>query len=48
MKVMDSLNTHCGRDTLAYAAAERRKAWKLRRDFISPRYTTSWAELLRV
>ena len=34
-KAMDSLNAHYGRDTLAYAAAGRRKAWKLRRDFMS-------------
>jgi DNA polymerase V len=48
MKAMDGLNASCGRDTLAFAAAGRGKAWKLRRDFMSPRYTTSWNELLAV
>jgi DNA polymerase V len=48
MKAMDSLNAHYGRDTLGYASAGRKKAWKLRRDFMSPRYTTSWDELLAV
>jgi DNA polymerase V len=48
MRAMDGLNAHYGRDTLAYAAAGRQKAWKLRRDFMSPRYTTSWRELLSV
>ena len=48
MRAMDRLNGHYGRDTLAYAATGRRKAWKLRRDHSSPRYTTSWDELLAV
>ncbi|MFK9175216.1 DUF4113 domain-containing protein [Escherichia coli] len=45
---MDSLNAHYGRNTLAYAAAGWQKAWKLRRNFMSPRYATSWTDLLRV
>lgn len=46
MDALDSLNAYYGRGTLTYASAGRRQAWKLRRDFISPRYTTSWEELL--
>ncbi len=48
MGAIDRLNAHYGRDTLAYAAAGHRKAWKLRRDHSSPRYTTCWEELLAV
>jgi DNA polymerase V len=48
MKAKDTLNADCGRATLADAAAGRRKAWKLRRDFMSPRFTTTWSELLAV
>ncbi|EKS35374.1 Y-family DNA polymerase [Afipia clevelandensis] len=48
MKALDGLNAHYGRGTLTYASAGRQQAWKLRRDHISPRYTTSWDELLRV
>ncbi|MGE3993360.1 Y-family DNA polymerase [Pseudorhodoplanes sp.] len=48
MKALDSLNAYYGRGTLTYASSGRRQAWKLRRDYISPRYTTSWEELLRV
>lgn len=48
MKALDSLNAYYGRGTLTYASSGRRQAWKLRRDFISPRYTTSWKELLTV
>jgi len=48
MKALDSLNAYYGRGTLTYASSGRRQAWKLRRDYISPRYTTSWEELLTV
>ncbi|WP_354109304.1 DUF4113 domain-containing protein [Bradyrhizobium sp. S3.12.5] len=37
MNSLDSLNAYYGRGTLTYASAGRRQAWKLRRDFISPR-----------
>jgi DNA polymerase V len=48
MKAIDSLNLYYGRGTLTYASSGRTQAWKLRRDHISPRYTTSWDELLSV
>jgi hypothetical protein len=31
---------------VAYAAAGTRRVWELRSEFLSPRYTTSWDELL--
>ena len=48
MRALDSLNSRYGRDTVTYAASGRRRAWKLRSDQLSPRYTTSWDELLGV
>ncbi len=48
MKVIDALNKRYGRDTVSLAASGRRRTWKLRSDFISPRYTTCWDELLKV
>ena len=48
MRTVDGLNLRFGRDTVSFAAAGRRRAWKLRREFLSPRYTTAWDELLRV
>jgi DNA polymerase V len=48
MRTVDQLNLRFGRDTVSFAAAGRRRAWKLRRGFLSPRYTTAWDELLRV
>jgi DNA polymerase V len=56
MKVIDKLNTKFGRHTLKFAAAGVKQAWlteseKRRNAFPigkSPRYTTSWNELLTV
>jgi DNA polymerase V len=48
MHTLDGLNRRYGRDTLTFAASGAHRPWKLRSDFHSPRYTTDWAELLRV
>ena len=48
MRAVDALNLRYGHDTVTYAATGTRRAWKLRREFISPRYSTSWDELLSV
>jgi DNA polymerase V len=48
MRALDALNRRFGRDTIGFAASGRRRAWKLRSGFLSPRFTTSWDELLRV
>ena len=49
MRTVDRLNLRFGRDTVSFAAAGRReRPWKLRRDLLSPCYTTAWDGLLRV
>ncbi len=48
MRALDALNRRFGRDTVSFAASGRRRAWKLRNEFLSPRFTTDWDELLRV
>jgi DNA polymerase V len=48
MRTVDRLNLRFGRDTMSFAAAGCRRPWKLRREFLSPCYTTAWDELLRV
>ena len=48
MRAMDALNARFGRDTVAFAATGTRRAWEMRREFMSPRYSTRWEELLRV
>ncbi|MDP9095535.1 MAG: DUF4113 domain-containing protein [Pseudomonadota bacterium] len=42
------MNARYGRDTVSFARSGRQRAWKLRSEHLSPRYTTSWEELLRV
>jgi DNA polymerase V len=48
MRAIDALNGRYGRGTVGFGTAGERQAWGLRREFISPRYTTMWDELLRV
>ena len=48
MRAVDGLNRRFGRDTVTFAASGVARGWKLRNDFISPRFTTDWDELLRV
>ena len=48
MKAIDQLNGRFGRGTVGFGTAGERQGWGLRREFISPRYTTVWDELLRV
>jgi DNA polymerase V len=48
MRTVDRLNIRFGRDTMSFAAAGCRRPWKLRRELLSPCYTTAWDELLRV
>ena len=48
MRALDTLNARFGRGAVAFGTAGDRQGWGLRREFISPRYTTEWDELLRV
>jgi DNA polymerase V len=48
MRAIDQLNARFGRGAVAFGTAGVRPSWGLRREFISPRYTTVWDELLRV
>jgi DNA polymerase V len=48
MRTIDRLNANFGRDTVTFGVMPQSRPWKLRRDFLSPCYTTSWADLLRV
>ena len=48
MLALDQLSARFGRGTVGFGTAGARHGWGLRREFISPRYTTEWTELLRV
>ena len=45
MALMDGINQKWGRGAIRLAAEKRHHPWQMRRDRMSPRYTTSWDEL---
>jgi DNA polymerase V len=48
MDVLDRVNAKWGRETLFVAAVGTERAWSMRQNFRSPRYTTVWEELPEV
>ncbi|BBP43412.1 Y-family DNA polymerase [Thiosulfativibrio zosterae] len=50
MQVMDGINQRDGRNTLFLGASgiKSKNTWQMRRNLMSPRYTTRWSELLQV
>ena len=45
MRAMDEINQKWGRGTVRASAAGRRAGWQMRRERLSPAYTTSWSAL---
>ncbi|MGK6418577.1 Y-family DNA polymerase [Citrobacter freundii] len=48
MEVLDHLNAKDGRGTLYFAGQGVQTQWAMKRDMLSPRYTTRYSDLLRV
>lgn len=48
MALMDGINQKWGRGAIRLAAERRHHPWAMRRERMSPRYTTSWDELPKV
>ncbi|BCS87121.1 Y-family DNA polymerase [Pseudodesulfovibrio sediminis] len=48
MEAVDACNARWGRDTVKFAASGINGSWRMRREMRSPRYTTTWDELLGV
>ena len=48
MQVIDRANAQWGRGTLRLASEGVGKPWQMRRERVSPAYTTRWDELPRV
>ncbi|WP_045443546.1 Y-family DNA polymerase [Citrobacter sp. S-77] len=48
MEVLDLLNAKEGRGTLYFAGQGIQQQWQMKREMLSPRYTTRYADLLRV
>ncbi|HCD1254687.1 TPA: Y-family DNA polymerase [Citrobacter amalonaticus] len=48
MEVLDQLNAKNGRGTLYFAGQGIQQEWAMKREMLSPRYTTRFSDLLRV
>lgn len=48
MAVIDRLNQISGKDTIQFAAEGIIRPWRMLRENVTPRYTTSWDELLTI
>jgi DNA polymerase V len=48
MNVFDALNQRYGRDTVFVAAQGIEQKWSMRREMLSPQYTTRWKDVPRV
>jgi DNA polymerase V len=45
MEAVDTVNSRLGRGSLFYASGGTDRPWSMRRQFLSPRYTTRWDEI---
>lgn len=48
MEVLDQLDAKGGRGTLYFAGQGIQQQWAMKREMLSPRYTTRFSDLLRV
>jgi DNA polymerase V len=48
MKCYDNLNHRFGSGTIEVAAAEKNDKWSMRRNFLSPSYTSKWSEIPKI
>ncbi|HBS6706326.1 TPA: Y-family DNA polymerase [Klebsiella pneumoniae] len=48
MEILDHLNAKDGRGTLYFAGQGIQSAWQMKREMLSPRYTTRYTDLLKV
>jgi len=44
--VMDRINNTYGRETLRVASSGRSRGWAMKREHLSPRYTTRWSDIV--
>ncbi len=48
IEALDSVNKKFGNNTLRFAAEGISQPWKMAKDHLSPCYTTSWADILKI
>jgi len=46
-KVMDQINGHYGRGTIRVATEGTSQKWAMKRNFLSPAYTTQWKDIIK-
>ncbi len=48
MQCLDNINHRYGNSTLKVAAQERQQLWQMRRNFLSPQYTSHWRDIPKI
>ncbi|RKS87558.1 DNA polymerase V [Orbus hercynius] len=48
MQTLDAINQKMGKNTVQLGGVRKQAPWQIKRELLSPRYTTRWNELLRV
>jgi DNA polymerase V len=48
MNSLDSINKVFGKGTIRLASEQQTKSWEMKRDFLSPRYTTRWNDIPKI
>lgn len=48
MQCMDTINRRYGDGVVTIASEQQTQSWKMKRDFLSPRYTTNWRDIPRI
>ncbi|MBI9031478.1 Y-family DNA polymerase [bacterium] len=48
MKIVDKINNTLGENTLFYGSLGVKRKWQMRRNMLSPKYTTSWKDIPKV
>lgn len=48
MQVMDSINAKMGSSTIGLAGQDIKRKWKMKRERLSPNYTTQWEDVISV
>ncbi|GAA5523117.1 protein UmuC [Fodinibius salicampi] len=48
MRKIDDINTKYGSDTAHFAATGFEQSWQMKQQFLSPKYTTSWDNLMEI
>ena len=45
---MDLINQKMGQDKVRFGVTDLSKSWKMKREYLSPCYTTNWNEILTI